>query len=204
MKPLRIGACAGALVLAGLLVWIFARYEFIPKRLVEVEPGRLFRSGQISSRLIRGVLEDNEIEVALDLTFEDDSDAQKAEREAAEALGVRYVNIPLYGDGTGGTRNYARAVAVLADSMKQGRPILVHCSAGARRTAGVIALYQVLVEGRTPEEAHLELDRYGSRSVAESPLLPFLNESIGEISDQLVEMDVLAARPSPLPQFGPN
>lgn len=39
MKPLRIGACASALVLAGLLVWIFTRYELIPKRLVEVEPG---------------------------------------------------------------------------------------------------------------------------------------------------------------------
>lgn len=69
--------------------------------------------------------------MVLDLTFEDDSRSQKAEREAAGALGVRHVNIPLYGDGTGGTRDYARAVAVLADSMKQGRPILVHCSAGA-------------------------------------------------------------------------
>lgn len=202
MKPKRIGACVGALVVAGLLFWIFGRHELIPKRLVEVDPGRLFRSGQISPRLIRGVLEQNRIEVVLDLTFEDDSEAQKAERKAAGALGIRYVNIPLYGDGTGGTRDYARAVAVLADAMEQDRPILVHCSAGARRTAGVIALYQVLVEGRTAEEAYLELDRYGSRPVAESPLLPFLNESIGEISDRLVEMDVLDARPSSLPQFG--
>jgi predicted protein tyrosine phosphatase len=203
-RAVWIAGCAGALLLSGALVWIFARYELIPKRLVAVEPGQLFRSGQISPRLIRDVLEDHQIAVVLDLTFGDEPTAQTAERESARELGIRYVNIPLDGDGRGSTKDYARAVAVLARSMKRERAILVHCNAGARRSAAVITLYQVLIEGRTPEEAYAELDRYGSRPVAESPMLPFLNEKMGEISDHLVEMNVLEATPGPLPKFGPG
>ena len=59
------------------------------------------------------------------------------------------------------------------------------------------------MNGVSPERAYRELDRYGSRPVAESPLLPFLNENMLELATLLVEREVIPAVPDPLPYFEP-
>lgn len=200
----RIAVVAAAVGVALTLGWIFGRDQVFPKRFVEVEPGRLYRSGRIEAHLLPGVLARNDIRVVLDLTFGRDDEAQGEEREIARRLGVDYVNIPLHGDARGGTERYARAVARVARAVREGDPVLVHCAAGARRSAAVVALYEVLVEGLPSEQAYAELDRFGSRPVAESPILPFLNQSMGAIAERLVELGVLPAVPSPLPKFEPS
>ena len=79
----------------------------------------------------------------------------------------------------------------------------LHCAAGSRRSGAVVATYQVLVKGVPPAEAYLELDRYGSRPVAESPLLAFLNSHMEELAALLVERKVIDEMPDPLPLFEP-
>jgi hypothetical protein len=64
-------------------------------------------------------------------------------------------------------------------------------------------MYRLLVEGVSPEAAYRELDRFGSSPVAESPLLPYLNERMGELAALLVERGVIAAPPRPLPLLRP-
>ena len=73
----------------------------------------------------------------------------------------------------------------------------------AARAAGIVASYQVLVKRVPAEEAYRELDRYGSRPVAESQLLPFLNENMEEIAILLAERKVIDSVPDPLPRFVP-
>jgi hypothetical protein len=82
-------------------------------------------------------------------------------------------------------------------------PVLVHCAAGSRRSAAVVAMYQLLVEGRSPEDTYRELDRFGKRPVAESPLLPYLNDHMGELAELLVERGVIERVPDPLPLLQP-
>lgn len=195
------GVSAAVLVAGSIVFWIFFRYEVIPKRLVELESNMLFRSGQISSRLIRETLEENGIRVIVDLQAENDWPEHVAEAEAGRELGIRYARFPLGGHGTGDPRNYALAISAIERALERKEPTLVHCAAGARRTGGVIAMYQVLVEGLSTEEAYLELDRYGSPPVAETPLPAYLNENMAAIARDLVEMGVIEAVPEPLPQF---
>jgi predicted protein tyrosine phosphatase len=179
-------------------------HELRPKRLVAVEPGFLYRSGQISPRLVRGVLEDLGIgKVVWMLHYDASRASHRAERGAIRALGIELRNFPMRGDGTGKLERYADAIAEVAEARREGVPVLVHCAAGARRSAAVVAMYRLLVEGVSPDAAYRELDRFGSSSVAESPLLPYLNERMGELAALLVERGVIAAPPQPLPLLRP-
>jgi hypothetical protein len=180
------------------------RYELHPRRFAVVEPGALYRSGEIAPRLIRGVLEEHRIRrVVWMLHYDDTNESHRAERSAIEALGIRRVNLHLRGDGTGKPSRYADALAEIADARARGEAVLVQCAAGSRRSGGVVALYELLVERRPPEEAYRELDRFSQEPVASSALLAYLNLHMGEIAAMLAERGVIARVPAPLPQLRP-
>lgn len=177
--------------------------EIRPKNLVESQPG-LFRSGQISPRLIRDVLEENEIRKVVWMTHYDESRvSHRTEREAIEALGIERHHFPMRGNGTGKLGRLADAIREVAESRRKGDAVLVHCAAGSRRAAAVVSMYQLLVEGRAAADVYRELDRFGNRPVAESPLLPFLNENMGALAEELVERSVIERVPDPLPLLSP-
>jgi protein tyrosine/serine phosphatase len=194
-------------VLAGLLAAAGGgalRHQLRPKRLVAVEPGFLYRSGQISPRLVRGVLEELGIgKVVWMLHYDSRRASHRAEQRAIDALGIEVAHFPMRGDGTGKIERYADAIAEVAEARRAGVPVLVHCAAGSRRSAAVVAMYRLLVEGESVEAAYRELDRFGSRRVAESPLLPYLNDHMGELAALLVERAVIASAPRPLPLLRP-
>jgi len=198
-----IALCGLALALGAAAGVDAFGHELRPKRLVAVEPGFLYRSGQISPRLVRGVLEELGIgKVVWMLHYDASRASHRAERGAIRALGIELRNFPMRGDGTGKLERYADAIAEVAEARREGVPVLVHCAAGSRRSAAVVAMYRLLVEGASPEAAYRELDRFG-RSVADSPLLPYLNERMGELAALLVERGVIAAPPRPLPLLRP-
>ena len=177
--------------------------ELRPKKLVEAQPG-LYRAGQISPRLIRGVLEENRIgKVVWMLHYNPARRSHRAEKEAIDALGIERHHFPMRGDGTGKVQRLADAIEVVAGARREGVPVLVHCAAGSRRSAAVVSMYQLLVEGRSPEETYRELDRFGNRPVAESPLLAYLNENMQELAELLAERGVIETVPEPLPLLRP-
>jgi predicted protein tyrosine phosphatase len=203
-RPARLALAGLALALVAAAGVDALAYEVRPKRLVAVEPGFLYRSGQISPRLVRGVLEDLRIgKVVWMLHYDSSRKSHRAEKHAIRALGIELGHFPLRGDGTGKIERYADAIAEVADARREGVPVLVHCAAGSRRSAAVVAMYRLLVEGASPEAAYRELDRFGAGPVAESPLLPYLNERMGELADLLVERGVIAQAPRPLPLLRP-
>ena len=180
------------------------KHRFVPKRFLEVDEGTLFRSGQIDAGLIRDVFTENDIQVVLDLNgYHPNMEVdQSAEERISQELGIQHIRIPLKGDGTGAVESYARAIETIYRAHQDEDPILVHCSAGARRTAGVIALYQVLVQGSSTDDAFPQLERYGS-NIRESKLLPFLNENMEPIAVSLVDLGVIDRVPRTLPRFDP-
>lgn len=176
-------------------------HEVRPKRLVAVEPG-LYRSGQISPRLVRGVLEDLGIRRVVWLLHYDASRrAHRAEKAAIERLGAERLHFPLQGDGTGKPSRYADAIAAVAEARRDGLPVLVHCAAGARRSAGVMAMYRLLVEGASPDQTWHELERFAPLEGSE--LLPYLNQNMREIAALLVERGAIERVPEPLPLLRP-
>lgn len=196
------GLAVVALVAGGATAWnSYWKEHFFPKRLVRVHEG-LWRSGQISASLVRDVLADKQIGLVIDLSYPNMGDPdQLAEQQAVDELAIQHLRLPMNGSGEGELSDYADALEALALAERENTAALVHCRAGARRTAGIVASYQVLVKRMPPEEAYRELDRYGARPVADSPLLPFLNDNMEQLAMLLAERKVIEAVPDPLPRF---
>jgi protein tyrosine/serine phosphatase len=180
------------------------RDEVFPRRFAEVEPDGLYRSGQIAGRLVRDVLAEHAIGMVVSLRDHDATRADhRAEREATEALGIERVELHLSGDGTGDPEMYVRAIEAIARARRAGVPVLVHCAAGTRRAGAATALYLLLVEGRGAGDAWRELSRFGEDSLADSPLVSYLNGNLRAIAEGLVARGVIARVPEPLPVLGP-
>ena len=96
-----------------------------------------------------------------------------------------------------------RAIGAIARARRAGVPVLVHCAAGTSRAGAVTALYLLLVEGRSADDAYRELARFGEGSLLESPLLPFLNQNLRFIAEGLARDGVIERVPEPLPVLGP-
>jgi len=177
------------------------RERIFPKNLAEVERGWLYRSGQIRPNLIEGTLRDLDIDVIVDLTEDRGrhDEMQLAEKAAAKKLDIPIRRFPMNGSGIGSVDDYAAAIAVIDRAHREGERVLVHCRAGDRRTGGVIAAYQMLVRGESPQEAREELDRFSRNPGDDSKLVRFLGEHLDDIARRLVEIGVIARVPDPMP-----
>ncbi len=200
----RTGIILTAIVLIGA-VWAWKEViedRVFPKRWGIVEEGVICRSGQLSASLVKRVLKAHGIEVIVDLTGPVPGDRdQEAERRAAEELGIEVKRFPLSGDGTGDITRYAGAVEAVVEAKRQGKPVLVHCAAGAQRTGGTIAFYRLLVEGRSPSFVVKEMARYDWDPKSDTILLDYVNEHIGELAAMLKDRGVIEEIPDPLPRL---
>jgi protein tyrosine/serine phosphatase len=201
MFRLQVAAVAVLIILAAAHDKFAAvRDYFIPKRFDVVEPGRVYRSGQISANLVRGVLEKHGIRAVVDLTFDNPDDANhQAELAAIAELGIERRLCPLNSDGTGDVRVYAEAVAAIVAAERAGKPVLVHCAAGAQRTGGVIAVYRLLVQGRSVESAIAEMESHGYNPEISPKLVRYLQANLPAIAWQLQKRGVIARIPDPFP-----
>ncbi len=204
-KPWLLILIAGAILLPAvfLVCWNNGlRARFIPRNFGVVEPGKLYRSGQLTAPLVEQTLKEHGIRRIICLTRDGPHPADiDAEVAAAKSLGIDRTVYPLSGNGTGAVDIYTDAIAAVAQAQNANQPTLVHCVAGAQRTGGVLALYMMLVERRPPAEAYAEMRRYGW-DPADNPNLPkFLNDHMAEIAAGLVARGVIDQVPAVLPEL---
>jgi protein-tyrosine phosphatase len=201
-RPRLLPGIILAACLLGGATWLWEKqikYQVIPKRWGTVEKHQIYRSGQLSAALVKRTLRNHGIKVIVALNGDAPQDKnQQAERRAAEDLGIELLRFPLRGDGTGEVYHYVEAIAAVARARQQGKPVLVHCSAGVQRTGGVIACYQLLVEGRTPAQVLKELRR-GGWETEDVTLLNYLNQNLATIAALLHDRGIIAKVPDPLP-----
>jgi len=197
-------AAAAAVAVVVLELWNPIHQRFVPKQFGVVEPGRIYRSGQISAPIIRETLARYDIQTVVSLQDYDVNESKhRAEREATEALGIRELHFPLRGDGSGEIRSYASALAEMARADRDGAAVLVHCAAGTERTGAAVAFYRILVQGRPAAEAYRELQDGGWDPSDNPNLVVYMNEHMDELARLLVEADVIDRVPDPLPVMGP-
>ena len=118
----RTGILLTAIVLVvGVWTWEeVVKDRVIPKRWGVVEDGIICRSGQLSASLVKRTLAQHGIEVIVDLTGEVPGDRdQRAERKAAQELGIEVKRFPLSGDGTGDLARYAGAVEAVVRAVEE-------------------------------------------------------------------------------------
>ncbi len=197
---LVIGVVIAFVIITAVLFDKYVRNHIFPKNFGEVEPGLIYRSGQLSPVLVESTLDRHDIEVVLSLSHDalDRKPDQRAEVAACEKLGIDRLLFPLRGDGTGDPEVYATAIAAIHESVQAGRPVLIHCGAGVHRTGGVLACYRLLVQGWTAEAAFDEMKAYGLGGDGEK-VGPYVNEHIETIANKLVELGVIERVPHPLP-----
>lgn len=173
-----------------LTIWWFAglRNQFVPVNFGVVEPGRIYRSGQISKEVIGRTLKNDHIGLIINLNGYDTDDAL-VEQKTANELGIQQELLSLGGDGLGDPNVYPKALADIVKANRQGKAVLVHCQSGAQRTGGVIATYRILVEGKSPDEAFAEMERYGHEPKHNPLLIPFIRQHLDQWRTQLAALE---------------
>ena len=126
----------------------------------------------------------------IDLSYETTADAN-AERATTAELGIPRLSFVLRGNGTGNPDRYPQAIAAIINADRQGKAVLVHCQSGAQRTSGVIAVYRMLVEGKSEAEAFAEAERYGHDPKRNPELIPFVGAHLDQWKEQLAAEHLL-------------
>lgn len=172
------------LVGGGYAVWDSTlKHEFFPRNFGVIVEDQAYRSGRLTPRALRSVIEDHQIKTILDLgAFELDSPKDQEQQRIAEEMGVTRFRMPnLIGDGTGNPNEFAHAVRMINDP--RAWPILVHCGAGTQRMGATTVLHRCLIEGLTVEEAYREAFTYGHEPRTDWEMLAFIgthDESIAQ------------------------
>ena len=79
----------------------------------------------------------------------------ESERQHAESLGMRFINLPGSGWATPKDQDLARFFALVRDQPR--RKLFIHCWLGGDRSGMFIAAYRVTFDGWTPEQAIEEM-----------------------------------------------
>ena len=126
----------------------------------EVEPGRLYRSGQLDSGQFVNVIRADGIRSILNLRGPSPGVRwYDAERRVSRGLGVAHYD---YGISAEQSVTGAQIADILALIRAAPKPLLIHCKSGADRTGLVSALYEAVIEGKPAWQARDQLSlRYG-------------------------------------------
>ena len=174
-----LGAVVVVLVLGPPVALYRAQYIHA-KRFREVEPGRLYRSGQMTAEGFRDFVERYGIKTVVNLQHEEPDPllpdnwlgkGKVRESELCRQLGVTYRLITPDVLPPGNTLDREPpAVKEWRDVLDDANnyPILLHCKAGLHRTGRLTAIYRMEYRGWSPGEALRELRANGYGYVAAS------------------------------------
>ena len=183
------------------------KYRFIAKRFGVVTPGEVFRSGQISKWMLEPTIKQNNIKVVIGMlgpvpqTKYHDFEVERLPELNVEFIrhGLDKNGVGLMGDGTGPIQCYIDALCTIDKLQREGKPCLVHCSAGSARTGVTMAYYQLLLKKQPVKKAYEEFVKYGGDIYRKEGTLPYLNENMQHVAEQLVKRGVLDKVPEKLP-----
>ena len=93
------------------------------------------------------------------INLRDDDARAKEEESGVRHAGLQYFNYPLQRLGRPNDEKMKEILSIIDNPANQ--PVFVHCQHGADRTGVVIAIYRILHDGWTSEQATDEAKRYG-------------------------------------------
>jgi protein-tyrosine phosphatase len=173
-RTLRWVLVAALLVIVVVAPVVFYRSVYAhSKRLREIVPGRVYRSGQLTQEgfadAVRRLhlrtfinLQDDFPDPAINRGYWDRSTIE--ESELCRRLGVRYVFIaPDLVSRRADPGRRPEAIDELLDVLddETSYPVLIHCKAGLHRTGVLAAVYRMEYQGWSPALAYKELKGHG-------------------------------------------
>jgi tyrosine-protein phosphatase SIW14 len=123
-------------------------------------------AGKVSDALLRGaqpsaqgLAELKKLGVTTIVDLRGNSGPVAWERAQAEALGIRFVNIPVRGWSPPGNAQVAEFLKLFQQDPTQ--KIFVHCYYGEDRTGVMVAAYRIAQQNWTADQAMMEMDSFG-------------------------------------------
>jgi tyrosine-protein phosphatase SIW14 len=141
-------------------------------------PAHIHNFGQVDSTLFRGAepspaglndLRAMGIKLVIDLRKE--GAGRDAEKQAVEALGMKYVNVGLKAWKAPSEDNIRQVLTLISEAGND--PVFVHCLRGKDRTGTVIACYRIQHDGWNNQRALAEAHEFGM-SAAERGMRSFI------------------------------
>lgn len=166
-RQFALAAVVLALVVGAPLVYA-AHANTHTRNFRVVEPGVLYRSGQLTPTGMDRVLRDYHIKTVVTLRAARQPGAKSPdewEEGVCAARGLNHVRIVprVWGADEDGEIPAEQAVQEFLAVMdkKDNHPVLVHCYAGIHRTGTMCAIFRMEYHGWTPERAMAEMQVYG-------------------------------------------
>lgn len=157
MKILNTIALSALLFLLSLPIGIVAQdYSFEELRNFHRVNEKLYRGGQLRDGGIER-LKELGIKSIIDLR----KNPQRSRQEASEAVlhGLRYFNVPMNKFGRPSDEKVQKVLSIVNNPANH--PVFVHCKRGSDRTGVVIAIYRIVLDGWTLQQAQKEASGYG-------------------------------------------
>jgi protein tyrosine/serine phosphatase len=131
------------------LIFILSACEFV-YNLHEIDPGKFFRSEQMSGPELEKTINKFGIRTVINLRGESTEKWFQEEAEVVQRLGVVHVNIPM----SAGRLPHRQDLIELLEAYRHAPlPILIHCQGGADRSGEAAAIYQMIYMGKSKSEA---------------------------------------------------
>ncbi|MFO0937804.1 MAG: dual specificity protein phosphatase family protein [Gemmataceae bacterium] len=136
-----------------------------------VEPGVLYRSGQLTSNGLRNLVRELGIRTVVNFRAEETGPQKDVEEEAlCKELGLNYERVVYRtwssDSGPPQAEKSVNEYFAIMDRYKNKGPMLVHCFAGKHRTGAFVALYRMEYQGWSNAEALTEMQAVGYEGIA--------------------------------------
>lgn len=141
-----------ALALLGILLW--AGVLRLSGNLHEVDPGRVYRSAQLSPEHLQRLIAEKHLRAVINLRGHSDAPWYVAESTVTSAAGIQHIDISL---SARMEPDSARLDSLRMLLRTTPTPFLVHCEAGADRSGLASALYALDELRQTPAQADRQL-----------------------------------------------
>ncbi len=162
---LASGLCVAAITIAFAFPTTAARQSLQVGAAEKITLPGLPNAARVNSTLYRGAqpspaafAELRKLGIDLVIDFRDSREDIQREKERVEAQGMTFVSIPWNAEHNPSRDNVIAFFATLHDN--SGKKIFVHCQRGADRTGVMIALYRIVYDHWTPDQAVAEMNAF--------------------------------------------
>ncbi|GGD15821.1 tyrosine-protein phosphatase [Aureimonas glaciei] len=156
----------------------YAGLHYARGNIFEIQPGVLYRSGQLDGTTLQRLIEQKGIRTIVNLRGAHPGERWfEAEASIAEGNGIHYTAIPLSARSVPAMATMDALALLLRDSPG---PVLVHCLGGSDRSGLAAAIYELVVRGKSEAEAAGQLSIvYGH--------FPWLGSATGAMDDAFAQ-----------------
>ena len=152
-RSLRSAGVAVLLFLA--MPAAYAGYLMVSGNIHVVEPGVVYRSGQLDAEQLQNLIDETQIRSILNLRGANPQEAwYRDEKTVAAENGVKSIAIPISASLEPSMATLRQIEAAMRSAPK---PLLIHCMSGADRSGLASAIYEYAVAGRPAAAASGQL-----------------------------------------------